>query len=89
VLVAPLTHLVPAACSAVKERAYQLAGQKSVGVNRPFILSTYSLLVFKQIFLRCLYINHLDVYQQRMFYFYSGCLAEHRHQDDTFYFELA
>jgi len=85
----PLTHLVTAACSAVKERAYELAGQKSVGVNRPFILSTYSLLVFKQFFLRCLYVNHLDVYQQRMFYFYSGCLAENRDQDYAFYFELA
>jgi hypothetical protein len=49
VLVAPLTHLVPAACSAIKERAHKLARQTSISVNRPFILSTYSLLVFKQI----------------------------------------
>jgi hypothetical protein len=67
VLVAPLAHLVPAACYAIKERAYKLVRQTSISVSRPFILSTYSLLVFKQIFLRCFYINHVDVYQQRCF----------------------
>jgi hypothetical protein len=76
VLVAPLTHVVPAACSAIKERAYKLARHTSISVSQPFFLSTYSLLLFKQIFLRCFCINHLDVYQQIMLYFYNGCLAE-------------
>ena len=71
-----LTHLVPVACSAIKERAYKLARQTSINVSRPFLLSTHSLLGFKQIFLRRFYINHLDVYQQRMCCLCSSCLAE-------------
>jgi hypothetical protein len=88
VLVGPPTLLVAAACSAIKRRACKLAGKiGSVLAGPSFFLLT--VLVFRQIFLLCFCINHRDVYRQRMFYIYNGCLAEHSHQDHTFYFELA